>query len=153
MASLEQTKSIHQAVTSVSAGQVKGLLIFVSSQHCPWCHAVIKEQLLPRLRSQSLPPISIIEFDIQDTRPLMSHQNKQDTWISLKLAWPEGLSPASWAKSLRIRAVPTIVAVNEKLQPLVEPLVGYNLADFYGSYLEDQVNASIHYWKKRRSSK
>ena len=52
---------------------------------------------------------------------------------------------------MRIRAVPTIVAANEKLEPIVEPLVGYNLADFYGSYLEDQVNASIHYWKEQRS--
>ena len=153
MASLERTENLHKAFKSVSSGQLKALLVFVSSQHCPWCQAVTKEQLLPRLRSQSLPPIAIVEFDMQDTRSLPSHQTRQGNWNSPDLAWPASLSPASWAKRMRIRAVPTIVAVNEKLEPIVEPLIGYNLADFYGSYLEDQVNASVNYWNKQRSSK
>ena len=153
MLTLERTENLHQAVQRVSAGHVKGLLIFVSSQHCPWCHAVIKEQLLPRLKSRSLPPIAIVEFDMQDTRSFQSHQSRQGNWNSPDLAWPELLSPAAWASRMRIRAVPTIVAVNKKLEPIVEPLVGYNLADFYGSYLEDQVNASVNYWNKQRSSK
>ena len=153
MATLERTENLHNAFKSVASGQLKGMLVFVSSKHCPWCHAVIKEQLLPRLRSQSLPPIAIVEFDIQDTRSLQSHKSRQGKWDSPDLAWPESLSPASWARRMRIRAVPTIVAVNEKLHPIVEPLIGYNLADFYGSYLEDQVNASVNYWNKQRSSK
>lgn len=153
MATLERTENLYGAFNRIASDRLQGLLVFLSSERCPWCQAVAAEQLLPRLRSQSLPTIAIVEFNIQDTRPFRSHQIKQDERGHKNPAFPERLSPAAWAKAIGIRAVPTIVAVDEKLQPIVTPLVGYNLADFYGSYLEDQVNASIHYWRRQRSLK
>lgn len=149
---LSQPHQLSAIAGQIQTGQLRGLLIFASSRYCPWCGLVVSEQLLPRLRAPDLPPIAIVEFNINDSRPLTTHLDKTEGGLEppKRRKLSPDLSPSTWAKSHQIRVVPTVTAVDQQLLPLLPPLVGYGSADFYGAYLEEQVRESIRYWAKNR---
>lgn len=125
-------------------GKLAGLLIFASSRYCPWCGLVANDQLLPRLRAVELPQVAIVEFDINDAKPLQLDPTHQ----AARLVIAPKTSPSAWAKTHNVRVVPTVVAVNRQLYPLRPGLVGYNSVDFYSAYLEEQIVASVNYWAR-----
>ena len=113
------------------------VLGFYTSHSCPWCVAVRREQLEPRLRSTDLPKISIIEFDA-------------DSDVAFTL--PDGRRQAArqWAHTLGFRLTPTLAALDRTAKPIVSPLVGYSSRDFYGAYLEEQIRQAQLYWQNLR---
>lgn len=141
-----QAKQIDAISKQLHEGQFKGLLIFASSRYCPWCGLVANDQLLPRLKASGPPKIAIVEFDIDDATPLPKPSGGSLQGLRL----PVSLSPRTWAKTHKIRVVPSVAAVDQQLSPLRAPLIGYSSVDFYGAYLEEQINESIRYWAKAR---
>jgi hypothetical protein len=139
---LFEANQISTIASQLKEGQIKGFLIFASSKYCPWCGLVLREQLLPRLRARDLPPIAIVEFDINNSRSLAISRDNPTGVFELSA----NLSPSTWATSHKIRVVPTLTAVDQRLSPLLPALVGYSSADFYGAYLEEQIGESIRYW-------
>ena len=46
---------------------------------------------------------------------------------------------------------PTLAMLDAQAKPLAAPLVGYGSRDFYGAYLEEQIQNARIYWQNRRS--
>ncbi|NBW00170.1 MAG: hypothetical protein EBR85_00375 [Betaproteobacteria bacterium] len=110
---------------------------FYTSHSCPWCVAVRREQLEPRLRSSDLPKVAIIEFDADS---------------NVVFALPDGRRQTArqWAETLGFRLTPTLAALDRSAKPIVPPLVGYSSRDFYGAYLEEQIRRAQLYWQNLR---
>lgn len=127
-----------------SAQQARGGLVpavMVGSAHCPWCELILKEQLVPRMVGQQTPQLVVLDFDLADRKPV-------EGLNLIKPPSARSLSPAEWAKAHRYALAPTVVFVDQKGQPITEPLIGYASRDFYGAYLEDRILQAQAYWRK-----
>ncbi|MFM1881030.1 MAG: hypothetical protein RLZZ344_1264 [Pseudomonadota bacterium] len=133
------SNALSASLSRALAARDQAVAIMVSSAHCPWCGLVIQEQLIPRIRAKTGPRLEVVVFDLSDTTPV-------------RLAVPSGpalrLSPQAWAQAHRYRVAPTLVMVGSAAQPLFGPLVGYSSRDFYGAYLDDQVERAQRYWSQ-----
>jgi thioredoxin-related protein len=105
-----------------------------SSDNCPWCVSVKKEQLAPRMRAGTLPKLRIVEFNADaDLAFLLPDRSKK--------------TARQWAASLGFRVMPTLAMLDERAMPIGEPLIGYASPDFYAAYLEDKIKAAQTYWQ------
>lgn len=111
-------------------------LVLISLEHCPYCKRVIREQLAPRIK-KGTPAIEVLEFDLNDTRPINGLGQQQET------------SPSAWARAFDFRLAPTLTAVTPDLTPAGSPLLGYSSPDFYSAYLEDLILAGRSNWSPR----
>ena len=100
-----------------------------TSDRCPFCIALKKEQLTPRMRSDALPALLVVEFDADKSK---------------RVPLPNGNSTTvtEWARQHRLTLFPTLVMLDVQGNPITAPLVGYGSRDFYPSYLEDQIKAA-----------
>jgi len=110
-----------------------------SSEHCPFCVAVKKEQLAPRIRSTSRPGLIVVEIDTDNRQPFSLPNGQRVT-------------ATEWGRQHRITLMPTLTMLDVSAKPLTKPLVGYASRDFYAAYLEDQIQAAAAYWSKLRQS-
>lgn len=109
-----------------------------SSDRCPWCVAVKKEQLLPRMRAAMAPTLRIVEFNADSNAVFTLPDRSKKT-------------ARQWAAQFGFRVMPTLALLNETASPIGEPLIGYASPDFYAAYLEDRINAAQTYWQTLRS--
>jgi len=132
--------ALPKALSQAQKAKDRAVAIMVSSAHCPWCGLLIQEQLIPRVRNASGPKLDVVVFDLADTQ-------------LVRLTAPgspvQQFSPQAWAQSHRYRVAPTVVMVGNACQPLFPPLVGYSSRDFYGAYLDDQVERAQRYWSQQ----
>lgn len=126
----ESLQAARRATNTVAAG-------FLTSDRCPWCLAVLREQLEPRYRSDHPVRLLIVAFDIDD---------------SLEVLFPDGKrrSARQWGDTYGLKLTPTLAMLDHMARPLLPPLKGYSSPDFYGAYLEDQITAANNYWQNRR---
>jgi thioredoxin-related protein len=115
--------------------------VMVGSAHCPWCELILKEQLAPRMVGQQTPRLVVLDFDLVDRKPV-------EGLNLIKPPSARSLSPAEWAKAHRYALAPTVVFIDQRGQPITEPLIGYASRDFYGAYLEDRILQAQAYWRK-----
>ncbi|MEN9794112.1 MAG: hypothetical protein RJA17_652 [Pseudomonadota bacterium] len=135
------------AAALLEAVKARGGLVVVamaSLPNCPWCDLVLRDQLLPRMRSAGHPKLSTVVLDITDRRPMHRPGLKPP---EAGLEWL-AQSPQQWARQQRIRMAPTVFAMNFAGQPIGEPLVGYSSVDFYGAYLEDRIQLAKAHWAR-----
>jgi hypothetical protein len=106
----------------------------LTSHRCPWCIALMREQLEPRMRSRESPALVVVEMDIDDARPI---------------ALPDGsaMSASQWGAGLGMTLTPTLAMLDRQARPIRPPLVGYASRDFYAAYLEEQIKAAQLYWQ------
>lgn len=109
-----------------------------SSDHCPWCVSLKKEQLVPRMRSDLRPILRVVELNADSNAKFAVPNRGQKT-------------ARQWASELGYRVLPTLVMLNENASPIGEPLIGYASPDFYAAYLEDRIKAALTYWQTLRS--
>jgi len=114
---------------------VSGVL---TSNKCPWCIALEREQLLPRMRAPNLPKFIVLAFDVEDRRIISFPDGSQRT-------------AREWGALYSMKLTPTLVMLDAQAKPLAPPLVGYGSQDFYGAYLEEQIQNARLYWQNRRS--
>lgn len=103
------------------------LLLMFSLQGCAYCEALRREQLIHVHRDAERLGVSVLELDVQDSRPL---------------AEPFGASanPVALAARLGVRVAPTLVFLDANTSTEVAPrLVGYASRDFYGAYLDERI--------------
>lgn len=126
----ESLQAARRGPSSVVAG-------FLTSDSCPWCRAVLREQLEPRFRSDHPVRLLIVAFDVDD---------------SVEVLFPDGKrrSARQWGELHQLRLTPTLAMLDHMARPLLPPLRGYSSPDFYGAYLEDQITAANNYWQNRR---
>jgi thioredoxin-related protein len=100
-----------------------------TSEHCPFCIAIKREQLTPRMRSSVAPGILVVEFDVDDRTP-----------ISL----PNGarMTVKEWGRQHGLKLTPTMIMLDYNATPLTDPLVGYSSRDYYAVYLEDHIQSA-----------
>jgi hypothetical protein len=132
--------ALPKVLTQAQKARDRAVAIMVSSAHCPWCGLVIQEQLIPRVRSPSGPKLDVVVFDLADTQLIR---------LSPPGNSPLQFSPQAWAQTHGYRLAPTLVMVGSACQPLFAPLVGYSSRDFYGAYLDDQVERAQRYWSQQ----
>jgi hypothetical protein len=102
------------------------LLILVSLEGCPFCQAVRQSYLLP-LQAEGLQPV--VQVDMRSNRPLLDFAGQPSTHAQQIQAW-------------RIKLAPTLLFVGPGGRELAPRLVGASLPDFYGSYLEQRLDAA-----------
>lgn len=104
-----------------------------SSDSCPWCVSLKREQLIPRMRAAIKPALRVVEFNADSNSQFLLPDRSQRT-------------ARQWAASLGFRLMPTLTMLNEQANPIGEPLIGYASPDFYAAYLEDRIKAAQTYW-------
>jgi thioredoxin-related protein len=132
--------SLPKALMQAQKSKDRAVAIMVSSAHCPWCGLLINEQLIPRVRSVLGPGLDVVVFDLVDTQIIR---------LTPPGSSPLQFTPQAWAQAHRYRVAPTLVMVGSTCQPLFEPLVGYSSRDFYGAYLDAQVERAQRYWSQQ----
>ena len=132
--------ALPKVLTQAQKAKDRAVAIMVSSAHCPWCGLLMNEQLIPRVRSPSGPKLDVVVFDLADISLIR---------LSAPGNSPLQFSPQAWAQTHRYRVAPTLVMVGSACQPLFPPLVGYSSRDFYGAYLDDQVERAQRYWSQQ----
>ena len=131
------------------AARARGGLVVVamaSLPNCPWCDLVLRDQLLPRMRSDTPPHVRAVVLDITDRRPILGG-GAPDNRAPGQLAWL-AQSPQQWARRQRIRMAPTVFPIDLLGQAIGEPLIGYSSVDFYGAYLEDRIQLAKAHWAR-----
>ena len=135
-AALTPARDLAAALNRAAAREIV-VLGFYTSHSCPWCVAVRREQLEPRLRANDPPKIAIIEFDADSDAVFTLPDGRRQT-------------ARQWAHGLGFRLTPTLAALDRTAKPIVSPLVGYSSKDFYGAYLEEQIRQAQRYWQNQR---
>ena len=111
------------------AGQIRrtgqpALLLF-STPGCAYCAEVRRGYLRPRLAGAAVSGPLIREISIVGRKPI----------VDLEGAATSG---AALAQRFGVRVVPVVHLVDDRMTPLVEPLVGLNAA-FYETYLDERI--------------
>ena len=130
-------QNLIDTLTQARGGEivVAGLL---TSDRCPYCVALKKEQLIPRMRARMSPSLLVVEMDIDNASPARFPDGKKRT-------------AREWGNLHGMRLTPTLAMLDARANPLTPPLVGYASRDFYASYLEDQIRIARAYWQNRTS--
>ncbi len=108
-----------------------------SSDTCPWCVSLKKEQLLPRMRSAMQPRLAVVEFNADSDSAFLLPDRRKKT-------------ARQWAAEFGFRVLPTLAVLNQAASPIGESLIGYASPDFYAAYLEEKIKTAQHYWQKLR---
>lgn len=106
----------------------KPLLLFFTTPGCPYCIEVRRSYLAPRLAQPDSGGVLIRELSILGERRLIDLDGRPITERAL-------------AARFAVAAVPVVRLVDERLQPLSDPLIGLNAA-FYESYLQSAIDAA-----------
>lgn len=110
-----------------------------SSDRCPFCAALKKEQLAPRMRSDSLPGLVVVELDADNPRPFTLPDGRR-------------MTVKEWGRLHNLNLYPTLVMIDDAANPVTAPLVGYASRDFYPVYLEDSIKAAQAILTRQRAA-
>lgn len=100
-----------------------------TSEHCPFCIAVKKEQLSPRMRSNTMPRLLVVEFDVDSRAPITLPSGNR---VTVK----------EWGSRYQLKLTPTLVMLDFEAKPITDPLVGYASRDYYAVYLEEKIQTA-----------
>lgn len=106
-------------------GKGRALVVLASLEGCSWCKLVRQSYLTPLLAAGQ----PVIEVEMGRSTPLADFYGAPST-------------QAQVAKSLGVRVAPTVLFVGRGGRELAPRLVGVPLPDFYGAYLQQQVDAA-----------
>ncbi len=123
------------------------VVVMASLPNCAWCDLVLRDQLIPRMRSTQSPQVGVAILDITDRRPIRIESRSGDRPPEARWLLE---SPLEWARQHNIRMAPTVFPISSSGKPIGEPLVGYSSADFYGAYLEDRISLAQRHWGANR---
>ena len=101
------------------------LLVLYSRDDCNWCERVRREHLGPLSRDPATPAV-IRELHMDRTTPMIDFQGRRTT-------------SADFSRDMKARFAPTVMFHGPDGANLAESIVGFRLADFYGSYLQSAI--------------
>lgn len=102
------------------------LVVMVSLQGCPFCKVVRESHLAPMQRERGLP---VVQVDMQSRQSVRDFGGASSSHDRLIEAW-------------RVRIAPTVLFFGRNGQEVAKRLVGGYLPDFYGSYLDERLEAA-----------
>ncbi|MEG1833125.1 MAG: thioredoxin fold domain-containing protein [Burkholderiaceae bacterium] len=98
------------------------LIVLFTTPGCPHCEQVRSHYLAPRLAAGAL----VREVDISSRARLVDAQGRATT-------------EAEFARGLGVRAVPAVLLLDARGEPLADALLGSDTAGFYEGYLEARL--------------
>ena len=111
-------------------GKVAMLVLF-SQEGCPWCERVRREFLLPMQGNREY-----------DTKVLMREIGTDSDAALVDFAGNK-TTQAEFARRMRIKMVPTVMLFGKSGEILAEPLVGFQGSDYYGYFLDQDIDAAL----------
>jgi len=116
-----------------SEAERKGVAILLefAAEGCPYCVLLEEEFLKPMLRSGDYDNKVIMRVvDIDHGKSLTDFQGNRST-------------SAAFAHRFNVDLTPTVMLVNSRGKPLVEPIVGIWSLDFFGGVLDGRIDAAV----------
>lgn len=104
------------------------LVILYSQDDCSWCEKLKREYLGPMSRDPAAPAL-VREVHMDHVTPLLDFDGSRTT-------------SADFSRKVKARFAPTVMFHGGDGASLVEPIIGFRLADFYGAYLERAIEES-----------
>jgi hypothetical protein len=101
------------------------LVVLYSRDDCNWCERVRREYLGPLWRDPATEAV-IRELHMDRATPLIDFQGRRTT-------------SADFSREMKARFAPTVMFHGPDGAALAEAIVGFRLADFYGSYLQSAI--------------
>lgn len=100
------------------------MLVLYSQADCAWCERARNEYLIPLQKDPAWRPRVVLrQIDLDSDAPLVDFAGRKTTH-------------RAFARAERARVTPTLVAYGPDGARLGEPIVGFRVADFYGTYIE-----------------
>jgi len=120
---------------SVESHQAKSagipIMVIFSTDHCPYCERLREEVLKPLIKNGALKgKVLMREFNIDEGGKITDFDG-------------ERVRTRIFVDRYAIYATPTVVLVNYRGQLLTEPIVGFNGADSYTSFLDDAISSAV----------
>jgi thioredoxin-related protein len=108
------------------------LLLLFSEADCPWCARARLEFLLPMQRNPEYQAkVMMREVGTDNPAALVDFSGNTTT-------------QAEFARSYRILMVPTVMLFGPRGETLAEPLAGFRIADYYGYFLDQRIDAALN---------
>lgn len=111
------------------------LLVLYSQTDCTWCERTRREFLLPMTKDPaSAARILVRQIDIDSDAPLTDFQGRTTTH-------------RVFAAAQRAKFTPTLMFYGPDGRAVAAPIVGFLLADYYGTYIERGIDdglAALH---------
>jgi thioredoxin-related protein len=127
---LEPANDLARDARAMRAGRYPMLVLY--SQHdCAWCERARREYLAPMGRDPAW------------RGKLVLRQIDIDSHDALTDFAGHATSHGEFAAAEKARVTPTVVVYGPDGARLAEPIVGFRLPDFYGSYLERAVEEGL----------
>jgi glutaredoxin len=115
----------HEAAAATKKGQP--LLILYSRQNCPYCEEVRTTWLNSLSHDTRHSGLQVRQIDQDSERPLIDFSGRVTTH-------------ARFAAAENVSFVPVVAVYGARGQRLAESIVGLRLRDFYGAYLDTQLD-------------
>lgn len=109
---------------ALKAGQP--LVVMVSLEGCPFCRVARDSYLGPMHRQEGVP---VVQIDMRTSTSVRDFNGKAATHDALARAWD-------------IKVAPTVLFFGAGGKEVAERLVGGYIADFYGAYLDQRMQAA-----------
>ena len=113
------------AAGRAAAARGQPLVVMVSLPHCPYCHIVRQQYLLPMAERNE---IEVREVDMMSSRMLRDFDGRH-------------VPSRAGARQREVKLAPTVLFLDAAGRQLAGSLVGVS-AEFYGAYLDQALAAS-----------
>jgi thioredoxin-related protein len=121
-----------QAVAQEARQRQLPILIMFSRDGCPYCDVVREEFLKPMLRSGDYTDrVIMLEIHSDSYAPIRDFNGQM-------------VNPDALAHRYRAGFAPTVVFLNHQGKELAERLIGITTRDFYGGFLDEAIEESLH---------
>lgn len=135
-AQLKAADDLAQVAAEARAKRVPVLIAFMQ-ESCPYCAIARRDHLLPLQASpQWRERVLIREVETDRSTPLRDFTGAATTH-------------RDFAKSHKVRRVPTLIIFDAEGKPVGQPLTGLLTRDFYQIYIEQAIEAGLEKMRRR----
>lgn len=139
----EELQYVEDFRAEAGESQTRGvpILVLFSTPGCSYCEQVREEFLLPTLRNAEYRDKVIIrEIQVRSDRKLVDFSGK-------------ATSHRQFAKSQKVRLMPTVKLYDSQGRELTRPIIGLQNPDFYGGLLDEAIDKGLEKLRPIRAVK
>ncbi len=120
-----------QADAAQARALKRPILVFFAAESCPYCHAVEDLYLSPLYNDKAY------------TDKLLIRVVRIERQAGLRDFAGRPTTHAAFAESFGVKLTPVVKLLDANGKELAPALIGYSTPDFYGAYLEQNIDAAI----------
>jgi hypothetical protein len=114
------------------------MLLLVSRSDCAYCAEVRNNYLLPLARASAPATLLLRELESDQVQTLRDLDGQ-----------PRAVG--NFLQAMKVNFFPTVLFLDETMQPLTDPLRGLDQAGFYGAYLEQHIQQASSALRRRHA--